>query len=318
MRARGGSAAFFRGHNRVDLQQVAPLLFRLEPEAARAARLAVDILSYMLERSEILHFKGDDRSVLARTIAQHYGVATSLLDVTLDPAVAVFFASTGNDGEEGSAFSFDWQHCEVMELPIVIPPVCTWSRRLDVQRGFFLDLEAQHSLDLQDIPFEVRFLRHPGFEVRRGGATFVPWPIDEPQVQALLRWIDAATQGRSEITPALRAEIDARGHTRVLLKHQLDVVLGFSVDTPPDVPQTERIQQVVWQQLVASIAQIERFLNHLCLGHGGFDAARVLHLRASNRAMFDEFGRRLVELRSSGRLTEPQYSQILDILQAAD
>jgi FRG domain len=313
-----GSAAFFRGHNCAGLPRLMPALHRLDSAATRRAGLAVDILKDLLERSEILHFKGDDRTVLARTIAQHYGVATSLLDVSLDPAVAVFFASCGNDAIDGSAFVFDWQHCEAVGLPIVIPPVSPWSRRLEVQRGFFLDFDALHGLDVQDVPFEVRFLRHPGFEVRRAGASFVPWPIDEPEVQALLSWIDGATERHDGFTPALRAELDARAHTRGFLAHQLDVVLGFSLDAPPGAPQQDRMQQVVRQQLIASVTQVDRFVNHLCLQPGGLDAARMHHLRASNRSVFDQYVKQLVEMRSAGRLDEPQYTRVLEILQAAD
>jgi FRG domain len=96
-RARDG-AVFFRGHNRVGLLCVAAGLYRddISVESQRRARLAVDILAHVVERKEIISLKTDNPRTLARSIAQHYGVPTSLLDVTLDPAVAVFFATHGD------------------------------------------------------------------------------------------------------------------------------------------------------------------------------------------------------------------------------
>ena len=84
-----------------------------------------------------------------------------------------------------------------------------------MQRGFFLDLESQHRLDIEDVPFEVRFPKLPGFEVRRANATYVPWPIEEPTVMALMHWIDSVTAVHKTISPEILAELDTRGSTPV-------------------------------------------------------------------------------------------------------
>lgn len=313
-RARDG-AVFFRGHNRVGLPCVAAGLYRgdISVESQRRARLAVDILAHMVEQKEIISLKTDNPRTLARSIAQHYGVSTSLLDVTLDPAVAVFFATYGGDESHGAAFVFDWEVCQLMDLPAVIPPVSPWSKRLTVQRGFFLDLESRQRLEIDDVPFEVRFPKLPGFDVRRANARYVPWPIEEPAVMALLRWIDSVTAVHKAISPEILAELDARGTTRALLNHQFEAMFGFSPHAPPPGPDP-RAQQAVWAHLVASFQQIDYFVNHLCVQRSGLAADRVLHLQGSNRALFDQYGKQLLALGRSGTLVGPQYDEFLAIL----
>ncbi|HET6975267.1 MAG TPA: FRG domain-containing protein [Pyrinomonadaceae bacterium] len=313
-RARDG-AVFFRGHNRVGLACMAAGLYRddIVVESQRRALLAVDILAHMVERKEIISLKTDDPLTLARSIAQHYGVSTSLLDVTLDPAVAVFFATCGGDESQGAVFVFDWELCQLMDLPVVIPPVSPWSKRLTVQRGFFLDLEGQHKLGIDDVPFEVRFPKLPGFEVRRAGASYVPWPIEEPAVMALMSWIDSITAVHKSISPEILAELDARSSTRTLLNHQFEEMLGFSPHAPPPGPDP-RAQQAVWEHLLASFEQINYFVNHLCVQRSGLAADRVLHLQASNRALFEQYSEQVLALRHSGKLVGPQYDELLAIL----
>jgi hypothetical protein len=313
-RARDG-AVFFRGHNRAGLPCVAAGLYRddISVESQRRARLAVDILAHMVEQKDIIRLETDNPRTLARSIAQHYGVPTSLLDVTLDPAVAVFFATYGGADSDGAALVFDWEVCQLMDLPVVIPPVSPWSTRLTVQRGFFLDLESQHRLNIDEVPFEVRFPKMSGFDVRRANARYVPWPIEEPAVMALMRWIDSVTAVHRSISPDILAELDARGTTRALLNHQIEAMFGFSPQAPPPGPDP-RAQQAVWAHLVASIQQIEYFVNHLCVQRSGLAADRMLYLQASNRALFEQYGQQLLALRRSGRLVGPQYDEFLAIL----
>jgi hypothetical protein len=315
-RARDG-AVFFRGHNRIGLTSVAAGLYRddISEESRRCAILAVDILAYMIEQKEILRLVTDDPFVLARAIAQHYGIPTSLLDVTLDPAVAVFFSCYAGDDEYGAAFVFDWEVCQLMDFPVVIPPVSPWSRRLTVQRGFFLNLERQGKVNVDDILYEVRFPKSYGFEVRRANSTYVPWPIDEPSVMSFIGWLDTMTSKYKSISPEIRAEIDARGTTRLLLHHQFEEMFGFSWEAMMNMDKPDpRVQQAVWSYLVASFQQAENFVNHLCVQRSGLSADRVRYLQASNWTLFDQYRQQLLELRRSGKLVEPLYDEFLTIL----
>lgn len=308
-------AVFFRGHGRVGLPHMCAGLYRddMLEESQRRARLAVEILAHMVEQREIICLKTDEPVTLARSIAQHYGVPTGLLDVTLDPAVAVFFACYGDQNAERAAFALSWEHCQLMEIPVVIPPISPWSKRLTVQRGFFLDLELQHRLSIEDVPFEVRFPKLPGFEVRRTAAAYVPWPIEEPAVLALMSWINSKTMVHKSITPEILADIDARGPTRALLNHQFEAMFGFSPYAPPAGP-SPRAQQAVRAHLLASFEQIDYFVNYLCLQRSGLAADRLQHLRTSNGALFDQYADQLYELRRCGKLVESQYDQLLEIL----
>ena len=314
---RRGSAAFFRGHNVVGLPSVQASIYRKDTSAelARQARLAVEILVQMLGMSEIISSKGDDHTALARTIAQHYGIRTSLLDVTLDPSVAIFFASTGGRGDEGAVLVFDWEHCEAMQLRVVLPPVSPWSRRLTTQRGCFLDFEGIFGLDIDDVPFEVQFSRMPGFEVRRTGNVYVPWPIEEPAATDLIAWVGTMAANNTRISQEITSQIEARSETRVLLKHQFELIFGFAPDASFAAAELrERAEQAIWKYMVAGITELETYINHLCLKSGCLSAERVIYLQESNRALFDQYADQVSRLRREARLLDPQYTELLRIL----
>jgi hypothetical protein len=314
---RRGSAAFFRGHNTTALTSVTASIYRagLTQHEVDQARVSVDILEYLFKRSEILRMKSDDPRLLARTVAQHYGIRTSLIDVTLDPAVAVFFALFGGGEAERSAFVFDWELCQVLELDVQLPPMSPWARRLTVQRGFFLDLETLRSLDNVWVPHEVRFPSMEGFEVRRGGACYVPWPVDEPAATKLLAWVRDAAATHRMLSAAVIEEIDARGATRVLLNHQFELMFGFAPDGAlPSQDRNERLQGALRAYMLESIAQLEVYVNHLCLQRGLFSAERVRALQTTNKSLFEICADQLCRLRRSGGLRDPQYDELLRIL----
>ena len=312
-----GSAAFFRGHNIVGLPCLMATLYRedMSEESTRQARLAVEILMHMLKKSEILKAKEDDPEVLARTVAQHYGIRTSLLDVTLDPSVAVFFASTGGSGDAGAVFVFDWEHCQAMDLRVILPPVSPWARRLTIQRGFFLEFEHIRSLGVQDVPFEIQFPRMAGFEVRRAGKIYVPWPVEESAATDLMAWVKTAAEHNTTISPSIKAEIEARHQTRVLLKHQFELIFGFAPDASIPQPEAhERLMNAVWLYMMDSVTELEVYINHLCLQRGLFAAERVSYLYESNHSLFGLYLDQLCRLRREGRCLEPQYTELLRIL----
>jgi hypothetical protein len=141
----------------------------------------------------------------AIAVAQHYGVATPLLDVTINPEVAMYFATMGAPGEDGIAV------VGVAELPrenvaaddspwpyvslIAAPPAFT---RIHMQSGFFLCMPDDASVP----PFRVLRFRRPD------ARTFLPrWvamtraPV--PSVQALL-------EDPLEVENALGSGVDGR------------------------------------------------------------------------------------------------------------
>jgi hypothetical protein len=283
-------------------------------ESIRQARLGVDILVHMLKKSEILRMKDDDPVLLGRAVAQHYGIRTSLLDVTLDPGVAVFFASMGGSGDAGAVFVFDWEHCEALAVPIILPPVSPWSRRLTIQRGFFMEFEHIERLDVQDVPFEVRFPRMPGFEVRRAGETYVPWPVDEPAASELIEWVRRSAANHQVVSPSITAQIEARGETRSLLKYQFELMFGFAPTSQPE--DRERVREAIWRYMTDSFEQLEIYINHLCLQRGSLAHDRVSHLIACNRSMFGLYANQLNRGLQACHSPEPQYAEMLRILKS--
>lgn len=94
---------------------------------------------------------------------QHYGGSTRLLDVTHDPLIAAFFASSGHEDETGVIFRYrinpnnvirigddgvTWE--DILNLkeagrPVLVEPQ-VWDRRIEVQRGAFVTLSLRGKL----------------------------------------------------------------------------------------------------------------------------------------------------------------------------
>jgi len=94
-------------------------------------------------------------SVALRAIAQHYGIPTTLVDVTSSVEVAIFFASHGKapDGSE-HAVVYAWRSKELASVARLAMrrPVIESLWRLAAQSGFFLDLSGAD--DLENTPAE--------------------------------------------------------------------------------------------------------------------------------------------------------------------
>ena len=90
-----------------------------------------------------LTFGIDIEDLCGEAIAQHYGIATSLIDFTTDPAVAVFFACLNaprNESTIGSVFSLPYETAMKSGLTIVVPP--PYAERVYVQQGLFIQYEG--------------------------------------------------------------------------------------------------------------------------------------------------------------------------------
>lgn len=111
--------------------------------------------------------------------AQHYGIGTPLLDFTMDPAVAAWFACQGADeGHEVAVFALptQWTHHAGVNIKLPHP----LSDRLFRQRGIFVDGSRLSPSDLRQLCIEVRFPADHGFRpLRRRYRTEVfppdPW-----------------------------------------------------------------------------------------------------------------------------------------------
>ena len=113
---------------------------------------------------------------------------------------------------------------------------------------------------------------------------------------------------RTPSSPLLIAEIEARSHTRVLLKHQFEVMFGFSPDDLLSQPERhERLMKASRHYMVDSFAQLEVYIIHLCLQHGYFAPGRVLSLYGPNVRYLEG----LCRMRKSGHFLDPLHDQLL-------
>ena len=63
-------------------------------------------------------FRADLLPIDLLAILQHYGIPTRLLDVTLNPLVALYFASF-DDGVDGEVFAFEYNDSDRTNYPII-------------------------------------------------------------------------------------------------------------------------------------------------------------------------------------------------------
>ena len=81
---------------------------------------------------------GDPTENAHVSTAQHYGLATYLLDLTIDPCIAGWFACDGAaNGDLAAIYWIPYEPEGDLDLPIVIAP--PWVRRLHRQRGLFVN-----------------------------------------------------------------------------------------------------------------------------------------------------------------------------------
>ena len=124
--------------------------------------------------------------------AQHYGLATHLLDFTADPSVAVYFAAHEyRRREDQEAVVFLLPLIDALEhgAKIILPP--PFVKRLYIQRGVFIEAPIQTATSIRDLCWEIRFPLDPSFEVIRENEIIDLLPADpwlEKAVQWAMKW----------------------------------------------------------------------------------------------------------------------------------
>lgn len=103
-------------------------------------------------------------------VAQHYGLPTELLDFTIDPFIAVYFAMR-QSATDGTAvvYSLPMQNLLQSGLEIALPPA--FARRMYLQKGIFIRVSEPMQCPLRDQCVRIIFPPHPDYEVLKPHTT---------------------------------------------------------------------------------------------------------------------------------------------------
>lgn len=150
----------------------------------------------------------DDQVLMAA--AQHYGIATNLLDFSIDPAVAVFFANEQpNDPNTGAVFGMHTPKALYrFGFKLVLPP--PFVERIYIQRGVFLQDSDDQPQTFKSECHEIRFIKDPEFEVIRAGKIepniLKADPFLETLTETSQKWASAGNRWQ-EIPQSARVQI---------------------------------------------------------------------------------------------------------------
>lgn len=146
---RDGLADLFRGQTH-DWPRLIPSILRTSDDRRNAA---IEELEYFKEWAcfvpQMATYEGDDTSITA--IAQHYGIPTAFLDLTVSPEIALLFAKQSRESSEPSeAVIYCFLEAGLRALPdgrlTRINVDNLW--RLESQRGLFLQYIDERLADV--------------------------------------------------------------------------------------------------------------------------------------------------------------------------
>jgi FRG domain len=110
----GTQAYVFRGHASVSWKNLVPSLHRILGTSAETADLVITeataISAFRRHARSLVHFSELDyfkRILDSITLMQHYGAPTRLLDWTLSPWVACYFAAQGENQDDAVIWAFN-------------------------------------------------------------------------------------------------------------------------------------------------------------------------------------------------------------------
>jgi FRG domain len=150
-----GQYSIFRGQT-VDWPMRSSFCRLRPPEQVDAEQRLLEFAAYIHRTSELADLHWDRFRVMA--IAQHYGIPTVLVDFTMKPTVAGWFASHGNFSKEGRPSVIYMAHEEYVARRYRdrLPPLhVLWIAvdnlwRLQAQSGLFLHLPFVDKPDLDE------------------------------------------------------------------------------------------------------------------------------------------------------------------------
>jgi hypothetical protein len=210
-----GEHLFFRGQCCSSWEFTSSLSRKTPPERDLERRAVAVLTAYFrtcfVANDEIARISGI-------CFAQHYGIATDLIDVSCDPAVAVWFASQPsaapcpNGESEGIVRAISWASQALVDsLPAVfLPP--PFVRNLYQQRGLFIDSAPSNSVLRGGLCLEVRFPRTIGdapFQVWRTDGQVDVWPEPDEAELELIEWARRLAQSCSSEAEVSGAVEDA-------------------------------------------------------------------------------------------------------------
>ena len=143
-----GQADLFRGQT-VDWPRLIPSLFRLSGDKREAADAEIKRFAEWAHGVPQMHpYHSNDDAVTA--IAQHYGIATSFLDLTSDPQTALTFAKSAPATFNGDAVIYCFLENDLRNLDGVnlvrISVENLW--RLEAQHGLFLNYLTEGAVEV--------------------------------------------------------------------------------------------------------------------------------------------------------------------------
>lgn len=155
------SALLFRGQRKAEWD-VSPSLYRLAWAAAHNAdgHFSADRFGEMMRQqtaalqrfvSALDWITSSDGDIGTQPVAvhvataQHYGLPTHFLDLSLDPLIATWFACSGAGEQDIAAVYWIPFNGNDIDLPVVLAP--PWVRRVHRQKGLFLNYGSARPLD---------------------------------------------------------------------------------------------------------------------------------------------------------------------------